>query len=167
MGLTRSDIDKWLRDNPDLSIEGEELPIRAEGPQSMEDILWHVIEEQRAQQREETPSPKFRSKTEERAFKEWAPTTGCIEVLHEAITVHLRSGRYQPDLVLRMPDRELWFVEVKGAWNAYQSGRSSKKSLKEAASQYWWLGRWFSLLPKKGGGWNLEEVKPKTQQEQI
>jgi len=106
------------------------------------------------------PGPDFKSKTEERAWQEWVPTTNCVGAYYEPFRVYLNSGSYRPDIVLRMPDRELWLIEVKGSWNAYQSGRSSKKSLLEAAKMYWWLGRWFSLLPeKKGGGWNLEEIK--------
>ena len=105
------------------------------------------------------PEPPFKSKTERRAWNFWVPTTDCVEAYYESVRVYLNSGSYRPDFVLRMPDRELWFIEVKGSWNAYQSGRSSKKSLKEAAKLYWWLGRWFSLLPVKGGGWDLTEVK--------
>ena len=108
---------------------------------------------------EHEPEIKFRSKTERRAWNEWVPTTDCVEAYFEPIRVYMNSGSYLPDFVLRMPDRTLWFIEVKGSWNAYASGRSSKKSLKEASKLYWWMGRWFSLLPKKGGGWNLEEYK--------
>ncbi len=104
------------------------------------------------------PEPPFKSKTERRAWNEWVPTTGCVEAYYEAMRIYLNSGSYRPDFTLRMPNRELWFVEVKGSWKAYQSGRSSKKSLKEAARMYWWLGRWFSLLPSKEGGWKFEEI---------
>ena len=130
-------------------------------PQTFQEILDIVADRQRARSRGEEvePLPDFRSKTEQRAWDQWIPTTGCVEAYFEAITVRLNSGSYKPDFVLRMSDRELWFIEVKGSWNAYASGRSSKKSLKEAAKMYWWLGRWFSLLPSKGGGWDLKEYK--------
>jgi len=128
------------------------------------------------------PEPKFRSNTERRAWREWLPGQGAVAAFYELITVRLPGGNYTPDFDLLMPDGELWLVEVKGSWNAYQSGRSSKKSLKEAAKTCAWLGRWFSLMPartlsaepmgelvepveaSKGeglvGGWQFEEVNP-------
>lgn len=159
MGLTKSDLEKWLRENPELSIEGE-LDLAKPKIETMEDVLWHVIEDRRAQAREDAPNPKFKSKTEERAWNEWVPTIGCVKALYEPIALYLPSGRYKPDFLLLMPDREMWFIEVKGSWNAYQSGRSSKKSLLEAANTFWFMGRWHSLLPKKGGGWSFTEVQP-------
>lgn len=107
-----------------------------------------------------TAEPAFKSNTERRAWREWLPGQGAVAAFYEHITVHLNSGSYKPDFNLIMPGGELWMVEVKGSWNTYQSGRSSKKSLKEAAKMYAWLARWFSLLPAKGGGWTFEEVEP-------
>jgi len=121
------------------------------GRPKKEDVIIRLNDEQ--------PEPKFKSKTEQRAWSEWVPTTKCIEAFYEPMRLYLNSGSYRPDFALRMPDRTLWLIEVKGNWNAYKSGRSSKKSLKEAARMYWWLARFFSLLPKKGGGWKLEEIK--------
>ena len=141
-----------------LSRSGQEDSLER-SPGSVKEILAKVSAENRMQLRDDEPGPKFKSKTELRAWEEWVPTSGCVEAYYETIRVYLNSGSYRPDFTLRMPGRELWFIEVKGSWNAYQSGRSSKKSLKEAAKMYWWLGRWFSLLPEKGGGWKLEEIE--------
>lgn len=168
MGLTQSDIDKWLRDNPDLQVEGEKLPRKADEPRNMEEILRHVaakvekkeLDAARAMMRDDPPQIKFKSKTEERAWNEWVPTIGCTKALYEPVSFYLPSGRYKPDFLLLMPTREMWFVEVKGSWNAYQSGRSSKKSLLEAANAFWFMGRWYSLLPQKGGGWSFTEIQP-------
>lgn len=109
------------------------------------------------------PEPNFRSNTERRAWREWLPGQGAVAAFYELITVHLNSGSYKPDFNLVMPNGELWLIEVKGNWQAYPSGRSSKKSLKEAAALYPWLARWFSLVPlslSKGGAWKFEEVIP-------
>jgi hypothetical protein len=172
MGLTQADIDKWLAENPDLAIEGTPgggiaIAPGTRRPETFEDVLWHVIEDQRAVMRTAPPELKFKSKTEERAWEQWVPTTGCVTAHYEGIRVYLQSGSYQPDFNLYMPDGELWLIEVKGTWNAYQSGRSSRKSLIEAASVHWRLGQWFSLLPAKGGGWNLEEITPKMVKELV
>lgn len=106
----------------------------------------------------EEPGPKFASKTEERAWYEWIPTTEAVQWYYEPFRLYLKSGSYRPDFALVMPDRELHLIEVKGSWHAYISGRSSKKSVKEAAKLYWWLARFFTLLPVKGGGWDLQEI---------
>jgi hypothetical protein len=168
--LTKEELKAMVEKNPDVSIVDDGNPM-GDKPEvefkTMKQIVAEVGQKERMKQYdkeagpiltiEHEPEPEFKSKTEERAWGLWVPTTGCVEAYYEPIRVYLNSGSYLPDFVLRMPDRTLWFVEVKGSWNAYASGRSSKKSLKEAAKMYWWLGRWFSLLPKKGGGWNLEE----------
>jgi len=116
---------------------------------SREPILTRDIEE---------PGPDFKSKTERRAWEEWIPTTEAVKWFYEPVRLYLNSGSYRPDFALVMPNRELHLIEVKGSWNAYQSGRSSKKSVIEAARLYWWLARFFVLMPEKGGGWNLEEI---------
>jgi hypothetical protein len=105
-------------------------------------------------------APAFRSKTEERAWDEWIPTLNPTFVKYEPVTLHLAGGRYTPDFLLRFKDGSVWLVEVKGSWNAYISGRSSKHLLKQASVEFGWLGRWFALLPireKDGGGWDLQE----------
>lgn len=165
MGLTRSDIDDWLKNNPDLAKANDELVAEtANDLRTFEDILREVGRASRERvyglARDDPPEIKFKSKTEERAWREWVPTMGCVKALYEPITLHLPSGRYTPDFLLLMPTREMLFVEVKGSWNAYQSGRSSKKSLIEAANVFWFMGRWHSLLPEKGGGWNFTEIQP-------
>jgi len=104
--------------------------------------------------------PTFKSKTEARAWREWAPTVGAALMLYEPITLHLMGGRYTPDFVFVFENGEVFLVEVKGSWQAYQSGRSSKRSLKQAAEEFAWLGRWFSVMPvprDQGGGWRVEE----------
>ena len=104
------------------------------------------------------PEPNFASKTERRAWYEWIPTTAAIKWYYEPMRLYLNSGSYRPDFALIMPDRALHLIEVKGNWHAYKSGRASKKSVKEAAKLYWWLARFFVLLPIKGGGWDLQEI---------
>lgn len=104
------------------------------------------------------PEPNFASKTERRAWYEWIPTTAAVRWYYEPFRLYLNSGSYRPDFALVMPDRQLHLIEVKGNWHAYTSGRSSKKSVKEAAKMYWWLAKFFTLLPVKGGGWDLEEI---------
>ncbi len=154
----------WTEEQYQLYLKrtGQEKARHKVGAQTVKEILAEVAAANRGQPmqvRDDEPGPNFKSKTELRAWEEWVPTSGCVEAYYETIRVYLNSGSYRPDFTLRMPDRELWFIEVKGSWDAYKSGRSSKKSLKEAAKMYWWLGRWFSLLPEKGGGWKLEEIK--------
>lgn len=105
------------------------------------------------------PEPKFASKTERRAWYEWIPTTNAVLWYYEPFRLYLNSGSYRPDFALVMPDRTLQIIEVKGHWDAYISGRSSKKSVKEAAKMYWWLAKFFTLLPVKGGGWDCQEIK--------
>jgi len=156
---------RWTEDEYDdyLRRTGQRIPQRHyESLYPLRDIIEKQMAEQhneKVRMRKAQPGPQFKSKTERRAWEEWVPTSGCEEAYYEPIRLYLNSGSYRPDFALRMPDGELWIIEVKGSWNAYQSGRSSKKSLKEAAKMYWWLARFFSLLPKKGGGWELEEIK--------
>jgi hypothetical protein len=111
----------------------------------------------------------MKSDLEERAWLEWIPQQGgVVKAWYEPVTLHLAGGNYTPDLLLMVEDAdtfELWFVEVKGSWSAYQSGRSSKRNLKQAAVEFAHLGRFFSLMPsgsvRKGApiNWKLEEVK--------
>lgn len=104
------------------------------------------------------PEPNFASKTERRAWYEWIPTTAAIKWYYEPMRLYLNSGSYRPDFALIMPNRALHLIEVKGNWHAYKSGRASKKSVKEAAKLYWWLAKFYVLLPVKGGGWDLQEI---------
>ena len=107
-------------------------------------------------------TPEFRSKLEKRAWEQWVPTQSASVVKYEPLVFHLAGGNYTPDFMLAFDDGSLWFVEVKGNWKAYQSGRSSKHLLKQASVEFGFLGRWFALLPvpaKDGGGWHLEEYR--------
>ena len=164
--LTKEELRKMLAENPDLILEddGDPMGEAPKLPTSVKEILTQFDRAYRAQANaeEDKPGPKFKSLTEKRAYHWLQEQPGVIEVLYEPIMVRMDSGNYTPDFLCRMEDRELRFYEVKGSWNAYQSGRSSKKSLIEAAKQYWFLGTWYSLLPRKrkdGGGWDLEEIK--------
>lgn len=162
--LTQEELRKVLADNPDLVLEDDGVPMgeAPKLPTSVREILTQFNREYRAQAIEDEPGPKYKSKTEERAHDWLLEETKCLEIYYEPIMVRMPSGNYSPDFMLRMPNRELWFVEVKGDWKAYQSGRSSKKSLIEASKTFWFLGRWFSLvsIPKKrGGGWEFKEIK--------
>lgn len=112
------------------------------------------------------PEPDFKSQTERRA---WAYVDTLdpppLEKWYEPLMFRAAGGNYTPDFMLFMPGGELWFIEVKGAgkFRAHKSGRSSKKALKEAAHNFAFMGRWFSLvaIPKKdGGGWLLDEYSP-------
>jgi hypothetical protein len=102
----------------------------------------------------------FRSKLEERAWNEWVLTRGAMIAQYEPFTLHLAGGNYTPDFVLVFEDGERWIVEVKGSWRAHLSGRSSKRNLRQAAFEFSWLGRFFSLLPDGKAGWNLTEITP-------
>ncbi len=154
---TEEELQEYLVSTGQAQARREHVEEKARNyKEILTDIMFENME---MQAREDEPEPKFKSKTERRAY-EWLPIeTGCIEILYEPIMVRMNSGNYTPDFMLRMPSRELWFIEVKGSWGAYKSGRSSKKSLIEAAKMYWFLGKWFSLLPVKGGGWDMKEIK--------
>jgi len=112
---------------------------------------------------------EMKSDLEERAWLEWIPQQKkVVQAWYEPVTLHLAGGNYTPDLLLMVEDAdafELWFVEVKGSWSAYQSGRSSKRNLKQAAVEFAHLGRFFSLMPsgsvRKSApiNWKLEEMK--------
>lgn len=101
--------------------------------------------------------PSFKSKLEKRAWEQWIPTQQAARVFYEPLTLRLTGGNYTPDFLLVMPDHSLRIVEVKGSWKAYQSGRTSRRNLRQAAIEFAWLGRFYSLLPDKRG-WNLKEV---------
>jgi len=100
---------------------------------------------------------KFDSRLELRAWSEWVPTQNFVTVKFKRIILRLDSGNYTPDFFAVTQELEMWFVEVKGAWEAYQSGRSSKKSIKEASVELACMGRFFVLMPGKGE-WVLREV---------
>ena len=91
--------------------------------------------------------PKFRSKFEQRVWREWIPLQNPAVALYEPWTFHIAGGNYTPDFVLVMRDGELWLIEAKESWDAYISGRSSKHNLKQAAEEFAWLGHWFALTP--------------------
>jgi predicted nuclease of restriction endonuclease-like RecB superfamily len=114
----------------------------------------------RVKARQVAERPKFKSKLEERAWKEWVPQQGANLALYEPFMLHLTGGNYTPDFVLLKPDGELWLIEVKGSWRAYASGRSSKRNLRQASIEFAFLGRWFSLMPAGRHGWDFSEVKP-------
>lgn len=107
------------------------------------------------------PAPAFKSKTEARAWR-WVDRFNPVAKFYELVMFRLPGGNYTPDFLLVMPNAEKWYIEVKGKgeFKAYQSGRSSKKALKEAAHRLAWDGRWFVLIEKPGGGWHLEELTP-------
>ena len=120
--------------------------------------------------------PAFRSDTERRAWRELVPEQNPLLALYEPFTLHLTGGSYTPDFVLLMRCGEIWLVEIKGSWDAYQSGRSSKHSLKQAAREFAWMGYFFSLMPetvegvnrkgkkvrRKTGRWELKEFNEKS-----
>lgn len=105
-----------------------------------------------------TRSAAFRSKLEERAWTEWVPAQPAIVAHYEPFTLHLAGGNYTPDFALVLESGERWIVEVKGSWSAHPSGRSSKRNIKQAAVEFGWLGRFFTLMPDGAGGWSLSEV---------
>lgn len=107
----------------------------------------------------QTDEPNFRSKLEERAWHEWLPTIDHIRAWYEPLMLRMNSGNYTPDIVLLRPNLEIYVIEVKGSWDAYQSGRSSKKSLLEAQAMYGVLFHFFLLMPIKGGGWKFTNVR--------
>lgn len=172
--LSEEELKAMVAKNPDVTIEDNGKPM-GDKPEfefkTMKQIVAEVGEGVRAREYEKEagpmltiehePGPKYKSATEKRAHRWLEENTDAIEVLYEPIMVRMPSGNYTPDFVCRMPDRTLWIVEVKGDWKAYQSGRSSKKSLIEASRTFWFLGRWFSLVSiakKRGGGWDFKEI---------
>lgn len=106
------------------------------------------------------PGPHFKSQLEARAWREWVPGQGAVHALYEPLILKLSGGNYTPDFGLLMPTAELWLIEVKGAWRAHQSGRSSKRNLRQAAVEFAWLARFFALLPAGRHGWNFTEITP-------
>jgi len=104
--------------------------------------------------------PQFRSKFEGRAWREWAQRQGAYLVLYEPITLNITGGRYKPDFVLVFRTGRTLIVEVKSKWDAYQSGRSSKHAIKQAAVEFSWIGDFVVLTCDKFGEWETIEVKP-------
>lgn len=148
---TESELRKLAQENPDLKIEGLEEPDE-EMYQEFDSAL------SRAVGRDVGIGPTFRSLTEMRAWKEWVPTVPHINAWYEPIRFNLPSGGYTPDLAILTKEREFWFIEIKGSWSAYSSGRAQKKSLKEAATIYKQWGRFFSLIwDKDQKEWVLKE----------
>lgn len=106
--------------------------------------------------------PNFKSKTERLAWFEWLPTVEHIWADYEPMTLRVAGAGYTPDFVLMCPDARLWFIEVKGSggWKAHLSGRSSKRSLRQCAKHYAWLGDFYLLMKipnRDGGGWHFEQ----------
>lgn len=138
-----------LRENPDVEIDAQMAPRAGVVARARMDMI--------------DPSPAFRSKAEARAWR-WVDTLEPVRKWYEPLILRMPSGNYTPDFALLMPNGEVWFIEVKGAgaFKAYQSGRSSKKSTREAAYHFAWLGRMWVLIEKpikNGGGWYLEEIE--------
>jgi hypothetical protein len=84
---------------------------------------------------------------------------GC-KLLYEPMVFRLPSGNYTPDWMVRREDGTIVFIEVKGrgGFDAHQSGRSSRKSLKEAAYHYDWLGEWIVLVKAGPDTWDWETL---------
>lgn len=121
-----------------------------------QDILGETSMKVRAKARKPANTLNFRSQTEERAWREWVTQQGAVTCLYEPLIFKLSGGNYKPDFMLVFEDGSMWFIECKGSWNAYQSGRSSKRNLKQASVEFGWMGRWFALLPDKRQ-WRVEE----------
>jgi hypothetical protein len=130
--------------NPELSEQGVLGPIRVERKGSLPALM--VVN-----------GRPLRSRLEERAWTQWVPAQQPSLALYEPLTFALTGGRYTPDFVLKFADGETWVIEVKGSWRAFQSGRSSRRNLRQAAVEFAWFGRWFSLMPGRKGKWELTE----------
>lgn len=105
--------------------------------------------------------PVFRSKAEKKAWYEWLPTRNYAHAEHEPLSLRIAGALYKPDLVCLRRSGRIDFIEVKGSggFKAYKSGRSSKRSLKQCARHFAWLGDFYLLqqIPQKeGGGWIFE-----------
>jgi len=103
----------------------------------------------------------FKSKTEYESMFYLLETYQPKSLLYEPVMFRLPSGNYTPDWEMWLVGQGLVYFEVKGTggFKAYQSGRSSRKSLLEAA--YHLTNRYgqFRLLMKvKGGGWKEEVI---------
>lgn len=114
----------------------------------------------------------FASKTEAYSMPYLLETYQPLSLLYEPVMFRLPSGSYTPDWAMTIADNYYdpdWeevvrnkriFYEVKGAggFKAYQSGRSSRKSLVEAAYHLSEWGEFRLLVKVKGGGWHEETV---------
>jgi len=153
MKLTEAELRKIAKNNPDIEIEGLEEE-DAEYERQLAELDGAM-----AQGRDIDTGPAFKSTTELRAWKEWLPTINPIAKWYEPVRFYLPSRTtYRPDIVALTQERELWFIEVKGSWDAYNSGRAQKKALKEAAVAYAQWGRFFSLIwDSNTKTWELKE----------
>lgn len=97
------------------------------------------------------------SALEERVWLEWIPIWRPLKATYKPFVLHLAGGNYTPDFVLFFA-HETWIIEAKGSWNAYQSGRSSKRALKQASIEFAMLGRFFVLMPDDARVLRLAEV---------
>ncbi len=160
MNWTQADLDKYLNRGGKVKVLGQSPIERAVRPknQSSATAVKNI-----ARARLVEPGLKFRSKTERRAwenYQQWLPQphlNRLVKMKFEPIVFHLAGGNYTPDFMLVFDDGEMWFVEVKGSWKAYQSGRSSKRNLKQAAAEFGWIGKFFALLPIGKNRWQLDE----------
>lgn len=91
------------------------------------------------------------------------PGTGLRVVSRKfkPFTLRVEAGRYTPDALFVIQGEPLpWVVEVKGKWEAYQSGRDSKHRLRQAASRYAEFWRFLVVTRPKGGNWEAVAVEP-------
>lgn len=107
-----------------------------------------------------TPGARFKSKTEYLSMQALVNLYDPDKMLYEPHVFHLPSGNYTPDWMMCVKGT-LFYVEVKGAggFKAYQSGRSSSKSLKEAAYHYGWMAVWLLMVHQGKHDWRYEIVK--------
>lgn len=153
---TEAELNKLISENKDVKVfvDGLDCPI---------DVQIRYDKCEPVEVFPELAEPRFKSTTERQAWHEFLPTLEPAHMEYEPLTLKIDGANYTPDFVLVMPSREMWLIECKGSgsWQAYKSGRSSKRSLKQCSRHFAWMGRFFSLIkiPKKeGGGWDFQEI---------
>ena len=101
----------------------------------------------------------FASQTEAQSMTHLLEMYEPEVLLYEPVMFRLPSGSYTPDWLMVKDGKHVYY-EVKGAggFSAYKSGRSSKKSLIEAAYHLGIFGEFRLLMKMKGGAWHEEVI---------
>jgi hypothetical protein len=93
------------------------------------------------------PPIPFKNRVEELAYQELDKIFNPDILLYEAIKLTSPGGTYVPDFILPIGQR-LLLVEVKSSWSSPGASRT-KRSMKEIAQTYAFLGYFIVMLPEK------------------
>lgn len=91
--------------------------------------------------------PEYKNQVEALAYEFLDKTFKPDIILYEPMALNSPGGTYTPDFMLVINNR-LLFVEVKSSWNAPGAART-KRSMKEIASTYQFLGIFIALIVNK------------------